>query len=152
MFSVLPASLISSIYTVKNSSFARLTNKHSQCKTFSQPCSKRTFSNCFSHNGPARVWSYKFFSRRTAGSSILDHDLGHLCFGRRIQMSGHSDFGKSVHDLCGCHFRCWRSMFSEHCIRIRIIFYSVTSEYDPSFVLLILKFQLRILEMIKIHQ
>ena len=27
------------------------------------------------------------------GSSILDHDLGHLCFGRRIQVSGHSDFG-----------------------------------------------------------
>ena len=24
---------------------------------------------------------------------MLDHDLGHLCFGRRIQMSGHSDFG-----------------------------------------------------------
>ena len=27
------------------------------------------------------------------GPSILDHDLGHLCRGRRIQMSGHSDFG-----------------------------------------------------------
>ena len=27
------------------------------------------------------------------GSSILDHDLGHLCCGRRIQMSGHSDLG-----------------------------------------------------------
>ena len=24
---------------------------------------------------------------------MLDHDLGHLCRGRRIQMSGHSDFG-----------------------------------------------------------
>ena len=32
-------------------------------------------------------------SRGTTGSSILDHDLGHLCRGRRIQMSGHSDFG-----------------------------------------------------------
>ena len=29
----------------------------------------------------------------TTGSSILDHDLGHLCRGRRIQMSGHSDLG-----------------------------------------------------------
>ena len=27
------------------------------------------------------------------GSSTLDHDLGHLCRGRRIQMSGHSDLG-----------------------------------------------------------
>ena len=32
-------------------------------------------------------------SRGTTGSSILDHDLGHLCRGRRIQMSGHSDLG-----------------------------------------------------------
>ena len=32
-------------------------------------------------------------SRGTNGSSILDHDLGHLCRGRRIQMSGHSDLG-----------------------------------------------------------
>ena len=31
--------------------------------------------------------------RGTTGSSILDHDLGHLCRGRRIQMSGHSDLG-----------------------------------------------------------
>ena len=29
---------------------------------------------------------------RTTGSSILDHDFGHLCRGRRIHMSGHSDF------------------------------------------------------------
>ena len=34
-----------------------------------------------------------FAQRRTTGSSILDHDLGHLCRGRRIQISGHSDFG-----------------------------------------------------------
>ena len=32
-------------------------------------------------------------SRGTTGSSILDHDFGHLCRGRRIQMSGHSDLG-----------------------------------------------------------
>ena len=24
---------------------------------------------------------------------MLDHDIGHLCFGGRIQVSGHSDFG-----------------------------------------------------------
>ena len=34
-----------------------------------------------------------FLSRGTTGSSILDHDFGHLCFGRRIQISGHSVFG-----------------------------------------------------------
>ena len=31
--------------------------------------------------------------KRNDWSSILDHDLGHLCRGRRIQMSGHSDLG-----------------------------------------------------------
>ena len=34
-----------------------------------------------------------FAQEERLGSSILDHDLGHLCRGRRIQMSGHSDFG-----------------------------------------------------------
>ena len=69
-----------------------LTNKHFQFGTFSQPCSKRTFSNS-SHNCPATRWPYRFRSRGTTGSSILDHDWGHLCFGGRIQISGHSDFG-----------------------------------------------------------
>ena len=32
------------------------------------------------------------FRRLHILSSILDHDFGHLCRGRRIQMSGHSDF------------------------------------------------------------
>ena len=45
---------------------------------------------------PATGWPYKFLSRRTTGSSILDHDLGHLCRGIRIQMSEHSDFGVSI--------------------------------------------------------
>ena len=39
-----------------------------------------------------------FVHKETAGSSMLDHDLGHLCFGRRIQMSGHSDFGIFIND------------------------------------------------------
>ena len=60
---------------------------------FSQPCFFGIFSSCLSHNSPAKGWPYRFGSRWTTGSSILDHDFGHLCRGRRIQMSGHSDFG-----------------------------------------------------------
>ena len=59
---------------------------------------------------------------------------------------------KRIHNFRGYHLRCWWSLFSEHCIRTRIIFHNVTSEYDPSFVLLILRFQLRILKMTNIHQ
>ena len=40
----------------------------------------------------------------------------------------------NVHDFCGCHLKCWWSLFSEHCFRNRIICYNVTSEYDPAFV------------------
>ena len=69
------------------------TKRLSQFGTFSQPYFNRIFSNCLSHNSPAQGWPYRLRSRGTTGSSILDHDLGHLCRGRRIQMSGHSDFG-----------------------------------------------------------
>ena len=34
----------------------------------------------------------EFRPRGTAGSSMLDHDFGHWCFGGRIQINGHSDF------------------------------------------------------------
>ena len=47
----------------------------------------------FPYNSLAKRWPYRFLSRRTTRSSILDHDFGHLCRGRRIQMSGHSDLG-----------------------------------------------------------
>ena len=47
--------------------------------------SSRLFSNCLSHNSPAKGWPYRFRSRGTTGSSTLD--------GRRILLSGHSDLG-----------------------------------------------------------
>ena len=34
-----------------------------------------------------------FVHEEQLGLSILDHDLGHLCRGRRIQISGHTDSG-----------------------------------------------------------
>ena len=82
MFCFFPANLMSSTHTDKNNPFSRCTKKHSQLETFSQPYFNRFFSNCLSHNSPARRW--------------LDHELGHLCRGRRIQMSGHSDSGFSI--------------------------------------------------------
>ena len=33
----------------------------------------------FPNNSPAKRWPYSFRSRGTTGSSILDHDFGHLC-------------------------------------------------------------------------
>ena len=71
--------------------FSRCTNEHSQLETFSQAYFNRIFSNCLSHKSPAKEWPYRFRSGGTTGSSILDNDFGHVCFGRRIQMSGHSN-------------------------------------------------------------
>ena len=77
---------------IRTTLFSLCTNKHSQLETFSQQYFSRIISNCLSHNSPAKGWPHRFRSRGTTGSSILDHDLGHLCRGRRIQMSRHSDF------------------------------------------------------------
>ena len=100
------------------------------------PFSKRTFSNC----SPAKGWPRRFLSRGTTGSSILDHDLGHLCRGRRIQMSRHSAEADTASAACPEHpgslerksmtFAAWWSLFSEHCVRSWIIFHNVTSEHD----------------------
>ena len=90
IFCFSPANYMSSAYTDKNNPFSRCANRHFQLETFSPPCFNRIFSNCLSNKSPAKGWPYRFRSRRTTGSSILDHDLGHLCRGRRIQMSGHS--------------------------------------------------------------
>ena len=65
--------------------------KHSQFETFSQPYFNRFSQIAFPIEVLAKGWPYRFRSRGTTGSSILDHDYGHLCRGRRIQMSGHSD-------------------------------------------------------------
>ena len=53
----------------------------------------RNFLEVSSHQRSASGWPYIFRSSGTTGSSILDRDFDHLCRGRRIQMSGHSDLG-----------------------------------------------------------
>ena len=85
-----PANLMSSTYTDKITLFHDV-QRDSQLETFSQPYFNRIFSSCLSHNSPAKGWPYRFRSRRKIRSSIVDHDFGHLCRGRRIQMSGHCD-------------------------------------------------------------
>ena len=37
--------------------------------------------------------------------------------------------GYDIHDLCCRHLWCWWSLVSEYCIRTRIIFHNVTSEW-----------------------
>ena len=48
--------------------------------------------------------------------------------------------------------RCWRSLFSEYCVRPRIVFYNVASEYNSTFAFLVLWLQFGILQMTDVHQ
>ena len=66
----------------------RLTNKHSKVTRVPIDLSQIVFLM----SRPARGWPYRFLSRGTTGSSILDRDLDNLCFGGRIPIYGHSDF------------------------------------------------------------
>ena len=84
---------MSSTYTDKKNPFWRLYDKHRQLETFSQP-----YSVGFSQISLPIIVLPKddrtgSVQEEQLGSSILDHDLGHVCRGRRIQMYGHSDFG-----------------------------------------------------------
>ena len=54
MLCFFPANFMSSTYTDKNNPFSRWTKRHSQFGIFSHPCFNRTFSNCLSHNSPAK--------------------------------------------------------------------------------------------------
>ena len=45
--------------------------------------------------------------------------------------------GDDIHDLSRCHLRCWRSLFSEHCITPWIVFCNITTEYNSTFVFLV---------------
>ena len=65
----------------------------SQFGTSSHPSSNQTSLNCLSHNNPADGWPCECRSRGTTWSSMLAQDFGLLCRGRRVHITGHSDWG-----------------------------------------------------------
>ena len=93
MFCFFPTRYISSTYTNKNSPFSRITNEHYQFGTYPKPYFIERSQMAFPTVVLPEDDHYRFRSRGTTGSSILDHDLGHLCLGRCMQFSGRSDFG-----------------------------------------------------------
>ena len=110
---------MSSTYTGKNNPFSRCTKRHSQFGIFSQPYSIGSSQIAFPIIVLPKDDHNRFRSRGMTGSSILDHDLGHLCFGRRIQMSGHSDFGNFTQFVCIFHFDLGISRYCVCCLSIR---------------------------------
>ena len=68
------------------------TNWHSQCGTFTRlliELLQTVFPTVIRQVGDQK----RFGSRGTSGSSMLDHDCGYLCRGRRVPISWHSDLG-----------------------------------------------------------
>ena len=60
--------------------------------------------------------------------------------------------GYDIHDFCCRPFWCWWSLFCIYCIRSRIIFHNVTSEYNSTFVFSVLCVQFGIPQMTDVHQ
>ena len=93
IFCFFPANLMSSTYTDKNNPCFTEYEWAFPIGDFIPSVFQKDFLKLPFPYSPARRWPYRFRSRRTTESSTLDHDFGHLCRGRRIHMSGHSDLG-----------------------------------------------------------
>ena len=161
---------------------SRWTMRHFQFRIFSQPCFNRIFSNCFSHSSPAKGWPYRFLSRGTTIFHIgpwfrpfvswwTNPNVWTLRFWNFQQFVSifHFHLGMSwycvcclsiatrqswydTHDLGGCHLRCWWTLLSEYCVRTWIVFYNITTEYNSTFVFLVLCLQFSILHLTNVHQ
>ena len=53
--------------------------------------------------------------------------------------------------LAAVHLRCWRSLFSEYCVRTWIVFCNITSGYNSTFVLSVLCLKLSIFQVTCVH-
>ena len=74
---------------------------------FPNPSSSRPSSNCPSHKRPASGWPYKFRSRRTSGSSMVDQDFCHLSWKTSPNVYGHSDFVGILSNLWASSIFTW---------------------------------------------
>ena len=82
---------MSSTHTDKNSPILGLRMNISKLELFPNRVPRELSRIAFPIVVLVKGWPYEFRSTRATGSSILDHDFGHLCFGRRIQISRQDD-------------------------------------------------------------
>ena len=138
-------------------------------ETFSQPYLKTIFSNCFSHNSPAKRWPYRSRSRKNDWvfhtgpwfwpMCVVVHES--ICLDILIwELSViwvHLPFlpGYKSRRCVRCLYIANPSshaLFSEYCIRPRFVFYNSTSEHNSTFVFLVLCLQFSIFQMTYVHQ
>ena len=65
----------------------------------SHPNTSRTFSRCLPREACKWVDHTDFVKEEPTRSPLLDQDSGHLCGGRRVRLSGHSDW--NVYQISG---------------------------------------------------
>ena len=84
---------MSSTCTDENNPCFQWPNRHSQFGTFSHRVPIERPQSVFPTSGQHVGVRANVFSRGTVGPSMSARDFGHLCRGRRIHTSGHSDLG-----------------------------------------------------------
>ena len=59
--------------------------------------------------------------------------------------------GDEIHNLSCCHLKCSRYLYDEYCIRARVVFYNITTEYNSTFILLVCCLQFSNFQMTYVH-
>ena len=87
-------------------------------------------------------------------SIICEHlplSLGYKLILRLLLVHRNQAIWSNIHDLGGCHLRCWWSWFKEHCVRSRINFYNITAENNSTIVFMVFCLQFIIFHMKDVH-
>ena len=97
------------------------------------------------------AWTFRFWNFQLFGSIFHFYQgVSRYCVSCVSCAPWQSGF--DIHDFFCCHLWCWWTLFGEFCIRSRIIFHNIASQYNSTFVFLVLCLQFGILQMTDVHQ
>ena len=97
---------------------------------------------CFPRISAPYVWPFRFGNFQKFWS-IIHFYLGVSRYCVSCLSLAPWQSGYDIHHFCGSHLERRRALFSTNCVSSRVVFYNVSPEHDPFFVLLQLWFQLR---------
>ena len=79
----------------------------------------------YDENGDIPIWNFS----QPCFNRIFSNWLSH---------NSPAKSGYDIHDFSCCHLRCCRSLFSEYCIKAKVVFYNITAEHNSTFIFLVL--------------
>ena len=176
-----PTNFMSSTHTDKKNLFSRCTKRHSQLEFFPSHVSTRfsqtAFPMIFLPKGD-RTDSFReerldlpyltmiqaicfvvdeskcMYIQILEFSLICEHlpfSLGNKLTLRQLLVHRNLAIWRWCPWCSCCHLRCWRSLFSEYCVRPRIVFYDIGSECNSTFIFEVLCLQFSIFQMTYVH-